>query len=153
MRVPRLAKQSAVKARTQAMNQLKAIVLGVDPALRESLTALANPALITHCAGLAEDDDTAAFTLRLLALRIQHLTAEVKELNRRTTRAVRACRPRLLDIVGVGPDSAAVLLIAASDNPDQLTGQASFAALCGVSPVEQSSGTIQRRRLNRGGDR
>ncbi len=31
--------------------------------------------------------------------------------------------------------------------------QASFAALCGVSPVESSSGKQQRRRLNRGGDR
>jgi transposase len=55
--------------------------------------------------------------------------------------------------VGVGPDSAAALLIAAGDNPDRLDDEACFAALCGVSPVEQSSGKTQRRRLNRGGDR
>ncbi len=55
--------------------------------------------------------------------------------------------------VGVGPDSAAVLLIAAGDNPDRLVDEASFAALCGVSPVEQSSGKTQRRCLNRGGNR
>ncbi|MFI6850105.1 transposase [Kitasatospora sp. NPDC050467] len=70
-----------------------------------------------------------------------------------TTTAVRACRPHLLELVGVGPEGAAVLLIAAGDNPDQLTGEAAFAALCGVSPVEQSSGKTQRRRLNRGGNR
>lgn len=53
----------------------------------------------------------------------------------------------------VGPDSAAVLLITAGDNPDRITDEASFAALRGVSPVEQSSGKPQRRRLNRGGNR
>ncbi|NIY69344.1 hypothetical protein SMALB_7463 [Streptomyces malaysiensis] len=78
--------------------------------------------------------------MRLLARRVQHLSDEVKELTRRTTRAIRSCRPQTLDMVGVGSDSAAVLLIAAGDNPDRITDEASFAALCGVSPVEQSSG-------------
>ncbi|MES5824765.1 transposase [Streptomyces sp. RG80] len=77
----------------------------------------------------------------------------MKELARRVTKAVRRCRPELLDIIGVGPDSAAALLIAAGDNPERLASEASFAALCGVSPVEQSSGKTQRRRLNRGGNR
>lgn len=154
MRVLRLAKESAVKARTQAMNQLKAVLLGIDPALRESLSGLRNPALIARCAdGLADSDDAAVFTLRLLAHRIQYLTCEVKELTRRVTRAVSTHRPQLLEIVGIGPDSAAALLIAAGDNPDRIHNEASFAALCGVSPVEQSSGKTQRRRLNRGGNR
>jgi transposase len=154
LRVFRLAKESAVKARTQAMNQLKAVLLGVDPVLRESLSGLRNPALIARCAtGLADSDDAAVFTLRLLARRIQQLTCEVKELTRRVTKAVNTHRPQLLDIVGIGPDSAAALLIAAGDNPDRIDSEASFAALCGVSPVEQSSGKTQRRRLNRGGNR
>lgn len=54
---------------------------------------------------------------------------------------------------GVGPDSAAALLVSAGDNPERLVSEASFAALCGTSPVEASSGKTQRRRLNRGGDR
>ncbi|GGQ42857.1 hypothetical protein GCM10010166_08820 [Couchioplanes caeruleus subsp. azureus] len=54
---------------------------------------------------------------------------------------------------GVGPDTAAALLLAAGDNPERLTNEASFAALCGASPIEMSSGKTQRRRLNRGGDR
>lgn len=153
MRVLRLAKESAVKARTQAMNQLKAVLLVIDPDLRELLTGLTNPALIATCAELDDGRGEAVFTMRLLARRVQNLSQEVKELTRRTTRAVQACRPQLLDLVGVGPDSAAVLLIAAGDNPDRLTDEASFAALCGVSPVEQSSGKTQRRRLNRGGHR
>uniref|UniRef100_UPI00374E1C00 transposase n=1 Tax=Streptomyces gibsoniae TaxID=3075529 RepID=UPI00374E1C00 len=66
---------------------------------------------------------------------------------------ITACAPRLLDRYGVGPDTAAALLIAAGDNPDRMGSEASFAALCGVSPVEASSGKTQRRRLNRGGDR
>ncbi len=153
MRVLRLAKESAVKARTQAMNQLKAVLLAVDPGLRESLAGLTNRALIATCAELNDDRDQAVFTMRLLARRIQSLTDEIKELTRRTTKAVRACRPHLLELVGVGPDSAAALIIAAGDNPERLADEAAFAALCGVSPVEQSSGKTQRRRLNRGGNR
>ncbi|MGW3730253.1 IS110 family transposase [Streptomyces sp. NPDC000851] len=153
MRVLRPAKESAVKARTQAMNQLKAVLLGTDPELRESMSGLRNPALIARCADLADTDDAAAFTLRLLAQRIQHLSCEVKELTRRVTRAVSTHRPKLLEIVGIGPDSAAALLIAAGDNPERLANEASFAVPCGVSPVEQSSGKTQRRRLNRGGNR
>ncbi len=153
MRVLRLAKESAVKARTQAMNQLKAVLLIIDPDLRELLTGLTNTALIATCAALDDDRGEAVFTMRLLARRIENLSQEVKELTRRTTKAVQSCRPQLLELVGIGPDSAAVLLIAAGDNPDRLTDEASFAALCGVSPVEQSSGKTQRRRLNRGGHR
>jgi transposase len=44
-------------------------------------------------------------------------------------------------------------LATAGDNPDRLGSEAAFAALCGVSPVEHSSGKTQRHRLNRGGDR
>ena len=54
---------------------------------------------------------------------------------------------------GIGPDSASALLVTAGDNPDRLHSEASFAALCGVSPIEASSGKTRRRRLNRGGDR
>ena len=67
--------------------------------------------------------------------------------------AVTSHTPTLLDRHGIGPDNASALLIAAGDNPDRLRSEASFAALCGVSPLEASSGRTSRRRLNRGGDR
>jgi hypothetical protein len=88
-----------------------------------------------------------------LARRIQQLTAEARDLERCIRDAVAAHSPQLLERVGIGPDCAAALLIAAGDNPERLQSEASFAALCGVSPVEASSGKTQRRRLNRGGDR
>ncbi|MFD8931483.1 transposase [Streptomyces mirabilis] len=55
--------------------------------------------------------------------------------------------------MGIGPDTAVTLLITIGDNPERLGSEASFAALCGVSPVERSSGRRQYRRLNRGGER
>jgi transposase len=61
--------------------------------------------------------------------------------------------PKLRALLGVGPDSAAALLIAAGDNWQRLNSEAAFAALCGASPVEASSGKTRRHRLNRGGDR
>jgi transposase len=61
--------------------------------------------------------------------------------------------PGLLAQPGIGPICAAQLLVTAGDNPERLAGESAFAALCGVSPVEHSSGKAQRHRLNRGGDR
>ncbi|GAB3170692.1 IS110 family RNA-guided transposase [Streptomyces incanus] len=158
LRLFKLAKGSAIKSRTQAINQLKNVLVCADSALRETPAGLTNPHLIKRCAALEALDATgpataARHTLRLPARRIQHLTEEIDDLNQRTAEAVKASSPGLLDVRGVGPDSAAALLIAAGDNPERLTSEASFAALCGTSPVEASFGKTQRRRLNRGGDR
>jgi transposase len=118
MRVFKVAKESAVNASAQAKNQIKAVLFGVGPELRESLSELSAPALITRCADLPITANAAAFTLRLLAQCIPKLTAEVKGLTRRIDHDVRIQHPRLLDIVGVGPDGAAALLIAAcGDTP------------------------------------
>ncbi|MGW0885837.1 IS110 family transposase [Streptomyces sp. NPDC002671] len=158
LRLFKLAKGSAVKSRTQAINQLKSVLVCADPELRESLAGLSNPKLFQQCATLAESEisgpaGAARHTLRLLARRIQNLTEEINDLNKRIAEAITTSTPGLLDVHGVGPDSAAALLISAGDNPERLDSEASFAALCGTSPVEASSGKTQRRRLNRGGDR
>jgi transposase len=160
MRLLKLARDSAVNARTKAINQLRAILVGADPELRESLTGLGPGTLIRACADLADPGDDASevqrtliYTLRLLANRILALKAESYELHKRLNDLVSRHAPQLLDRPGVGPDSAAALLIAAGDNPGRLRHERSYAALCGVSPVEASSGPTQRRRLNRGGDR
>ena len=81
------------------------------------------------------------------------LRATIYQTRQIFSNAVQAQAPQLLERVGVGPDSAAALLIAAGDNPERLGHEASFAALCGVSPIEASSGKTRRHRLNRGGDR
>jgi transposase len=158
LRMFKLAKASAIKARTQTINQLKAVLVAADPALREALSGLTNTMLIRRCAQLeattpADVTSAAVYTLRLLARRILELTKEIHDLVHHITNTITGHCPRLLTRRGVGPDNAAALLIAAGDNPDRLHSEASFAALCGVNPLEASSGKTSRRRLNRGGDR
>jgi transposase len=158
IRMFKLARASAIKSRTQAINQLKAVLVCADPTLRDSLAGLSNPKLIRRCAALSTDAPSdiataAVYTLQLLACRILELTDQINDLKLRITETLTAHAPELLDRNGVGPDTAAALLIAAGDNPERLHSEASFAALCGVSPIEASSGKTQRHRLNRGGDR
>ena len=158
-----LAGDSAVRvlvfdSANPAINQLKAVLIQADPALRESMTGLSNTALFRRCAEInhclpSDTASAAAFTLRLLAQRIVQLTSEVDELNAQLAVAAEARAPQLLQRYGVGPDTAAALLLAVGDNPERLHNESSFAALCGVSPVEASSGKTHRRRLNRGGNR
>jgi transposase len=159
-RIYKLAKDSAVKARTQAINQLKAVLVMADPALRERLSSLGNAELFRTCARLAPHDGEGAedgvaqathMTLRMLAERIGQLTGQIDELNQRLTRLVARHAPQLLTPVGIGPDCAVTLLITMGDNPERLSTEASFAALCGV--IEYSSGRRNTRRLNYGGDR
>ncbi|MGW1810888.1 IS110 family transposase [Streptomyces sp. NPDC002078] len=158
LRLFKLAKASAIKSRTQAINQLKSVLVATDPALRESLSGLSIARLVRACTQLdpgtiSTASDAARHTLRLLARRVQTLSEEIDDLTTRMKHAVQSTAPTLLDQHGVGPDVAACLLIAAGDNPERLHSEAAFAALAGVSPVEASSGKTQRRRLNRGGDR
>ncbi|WP_411138665.1 transposase [Streptomyces sp. C10] len=84
------------------------------------------------------------------ARRVGQLGGEMRELDRRLGRLVERHAPQLLASVGIGPATAVALLITMGDNPERLGGEASFAALFGVSPVERSSGSRQYRRLNRG---
>ena len=154
----KLAKASAVKARTQTINQLNALLVTADPALRQNLSGLGKTALIRRCAQLATTIPTdtasaAVYTLQLLARPIQHLTGEIHQLKDQITTVITQHTPALLTRYGVSPDNAAALLITAGDNPDRLHSEASFAALCGVSPLQASSGKTTRHRINRGGDR
>lgn len=160
LRVLKMVRDSAVQARTKAINQLKAILVTADPVLRESLHGLGSKTLVRRCAQLPEPMEQMSdvqvatrYALRVLADRILALTRDADELEKRIRALVDAVVPELLERQGVGPDSAAALLIVAGDNADRIRSEGSFAALCGVSPVEASSGNTQRRRLNRGGDR
>jgi transposase len=156
LRILKLAKHSATKARVQAVNQLHSVLINLDPALRDRLAALTPARLVARCAELDAPDgvtDTAALVLARLARRVQFLDAEIRELQREIADCVREHAPALLEVPGIGPDAAATLLITAGDNPERLRSEAAFAALCGVSPVQASSGKTRRHRLNRGGDR
>ncbi|MGW8955704.1 hypothetical protein [Streptomyces sp. NPDC055709] len=111
MRLYKLAKDSVVKARTQATNQLKAVMVNADPVLRETLAGLGTPALVTRCTQLEETDWPASaavvYTLRTLAYRIRTLAADIRDLTARIKANVKAVAPELLDQYGVGADSAA----------------------------------------------
>jgi transposase len=158
LRALRVARQSAVKARTQAINAIKALLVTAPTELREQLADLPTSRLIRQAAALNPDKlatPTAAtmLALRGLAQRYQHLDAEITLLTGKLDQLTATTVPTLRDLLGVGPDSAAALLITAGDNPGRLRSEAAFAALCGSSPVEASSGKTRRHRLNRGGDR
>ena len=90
---------------------------------------------------------------RHLARRALALEGEVKEIDRILKTLVAENAPELRAIGGVGTDVASALLVAAGDNPERLKNEATFAKLCGVSPLDASSGKQERHRLNRGGDR
>jgi transposase len=158
IRMLRLARRSAIKARTQAANQLQGVVETAPIPLREKLRALKIPALVSsarrfRCGTPTTPEAAARFTLKSLASRWAALDAEVGRLDKELTQLVAMAVPTLLAVNGVGVEVAGALLVAAGDNPARLADEASFAALCGVSPVDASSGRRQRHRLNRGGNR
>jgi len=88
-----------------------------------------------------------------LARRAIALADEITEIDTILTDLATETAPELVAITGVGTDVATTLLVAAGDNPERLHNEATFAHLCGVAPIDASSGKQQRHRLNRGGDR
>src|SRR5215213_6573937 len=162
IRTLRLARRSAMKARTQAANQLHALVITAPDGLRARLRPLPMAELITLVAafrpvrsGTALSTPVAAAKLasKGLAIRYRQLSAEIDALDAHLEQLVSTAAPELIAVKGVGTDIAGALLVAAGDNPDRLHSEASFASLCGVAPIPASSGRTNRHRLSRGGDR
>jgi transposase len=143
IRVLRVARATAMKARTQAVNALKAPVVTAPAGLREPLRSMSTVRLVQTTAALEPGPVTtpvAAATLGLgtLARRYQALSAELAVLDAELDRLTRAAAPKLVALFGVGADSAGALLVAAGDNPDRLRSDAAFAMRCGASPIEAS---------------
>jgi len=159
IRMLRVARSSAVKARSQATNQLKALLVTAPADLREQLRHLSTTTLVAACARLrpgadiADPDQAIKTALRRLARRHQHLSEEITAADTDLRTLVAAAAARLLALPGVGTEVAGQILVTAGDNPDRLRSEAAFAHLCGVAPIPASSGRTHRHRLNRGGDR
>lgn len=159
VRVLRVARRSAVKARTQAINQIRGLLVTAPAALREQLTGMPRVELVRALARLRRGADLTGplaatrFALRRLARRYQQLDAEITDLDAEIAPLVAQAAPALLEVFGVGPDTAGQLLASAGDNPDRMRSEAAFAHLAGVAPIPASSGRTHRHRLNRGGDR
>jgi transposase len=140
------------------MITLKALIVTAPPELRERLQGLAKMALVDRCAGLRPGplETPAAATkhaLRALARRWRDLSTEIKEHEALLERLTGQVAPQLVTAFGIGPDTAAEVLIVAGDNPERIRTEAAWAKLCGVAPLPASSGTTTRHRLNRGGHR
>jgi transposase len=158
MRVLRVARASARKARTQALNQIRSLISTAPDPIRTELRDLSIYEILdlasTYRPGTKLDvTSITKRTLRMLARRAIALEEEVRELDRCLKPLVVATAPELSAVVGVGVDVASALLVVAGDNPERLKTEATFAHLCGVSPIDASSGKNERHRLNRGGDR
>ncbi|MEV7603798.1 IS110 family transposase [Kitasatospora sp. NPDC089797] len=159
VRVLRCARRSAVKARTQAMNQIRGLLVSAPAALREQVARMERAALIRTLARLRAGADLSTplaatkAALRRLALRHQALDEEITELDGEIGPLVKQAAPGLLALFGIGPETAGQLLASAGDNPERMRSEAAFAHLAGVAPIPASSGRTHRHRLNRGGDR
>ena len=159
IRLLRVARRSAMKARTQAGNQIHAVIDTAPEQLRRRFVG--RPTDEHRRRGRAVPSpprpttplEAARLTLRTLARRWQYLDDELVELDAHLDELTASAAPTLRAINGVGTQVATALLAAAGDNPDRLRSSASFAALCGVSPIDASSGRQQHHRLNRYGDR
>jgi transposase len=88
-----------------------------------------------------------------LARRVIALSDEIDQLDTHIAELVTRTAPALLDLYGVGADTAAILLAAAGDNPERIRSETAWAHLCGVAPLPASSGKTTRHRLNPGGNR
>ena len=158
LRALRVARRSAIKARTQAALQIRDLILTAPCSLRETLEPLSASERALACSRMRPNNSNnvaqiVKTALRSLGKRYLALTAEIDTLDPQIARLCADINPALLGAHGVGPEVAATLLVTAGDNPHRLHSEAAFASLCGVSPIEASSGQITRHRLNRGGNR
>jgi transposase len=154
-----VAKRSAKSSRIQTMNQIRHLGFTAPEEIRQSLHGISRRRLAKVAAAMrprAGSDPVAFATktaLRTLGQRAVGLQAEMKQIDILLGQLIREHWKDLLSLYGVGIDTAAALLVAAGDNPERLRSEAAWAHLCGVAPIEASSGKVIRLRLNRGGDR
>jgi hypothetical protein len=160
VRVLRGVRAGAVKARTAAVNQLKAAVVTAPAVVREPLVGLSTARPVAACARLRPDPGQLAdpvqatkAALRAVAGRILAFEEEIKLADQRLDQLVGKAAPQTLGLLAIGVDHAGQLLVTAGDNPERLRGEAAFAHLCGAAPIPASRGRTQRHRLHRGGDR
>jgi transposase len=134
IRCLRVTRATAVKARTQAANALRALVVTAPAELREQLRGLPTGRLASTAARLRPGPIltvTAAtkLALRVLGQRYQTLEAELAAVDAELDLLTAQAAPRLRRLCGVGPEIAGALLVAAGDNPERLRSEAAFSML------------------------
>ena len=153
-----VAKRSARSERVQTINQARALVVTGPDDLRTRFARHTAAGLVSGLASLRpRHGDVVGYATRIalreLGRRAEFLDAQLERLDELIAPLVAARAPGLLALHGVGPDTAALLLVAAGDHPERLRSEAAWAHLCAVVPIPASSGKVTRHRLNPGGDR
>jgi transposase len=158
VRQVKIARDTAVKAKSSAIITLKTLLVNAPSELREALEPLTDRKLIDACLALSpaavlQPSDAAQHALHALAARWLALTAEIATHDGVLDAITRAAVPTLRRAFGIGPDSVAKMMIVAGDNPTRIRSEAAFAKICGACPIPASSGVTHRHRLFRGGHR
>lgn len=158
MRVLLAERSSAVKARTASINQIHCLLVSAPEEIRQDFRRYDGDKLVSALARTRPPAGTGVVSMirasaKRLAHRHQALAADITHIDHQLSALTSRQNPALMAASGVGPFVAAHLLATIGDNPDRIATKAQFAALCGVAPIPASSGTRQRFRLSRGGDR
>lgn len=155
-----VAKRSARSTRIRTIVQLRYLMFTAPDELRAKLGGLSAALLVSEAAKLRPRPggdivmQSVKTTAVILARRVQALDVELAVIDAQIGPLVKGAAPELLNVFGVGIDTAAVLLVTAGDNPERITSEAKWAMLCGIAPIPATSGLIDGRyRLNSGGDR
>lgn len=158
LRVLLVAREGAVAVRRSGLNELRALLVTAPSGLRERLAGLGRATLVRRCralrapAGADPQLQASQLALRLCARRVEAATREAAALEQEIAALVERLAPTLIAQRGVGPISAATILVAWSHR-GRLHSEAAFARLAGAAPIPASSGQVVRHRLDRGGDR
>ena len=153
-----VARRSATGERTQTINQARALIVTGPDDLRARFATHTAAALVADLASLRPRPGSTVgyatrIALRELGLRAEFFDAQLERLDELILPLVTAHAPGLLALYGVGPHTAALLLIAAGDHPERLRSEAAWAHMCAAAPIPASSGKTTRHRLNPGGNR
>ena len=155
----KIARDTAVKSRSQAMVTLKTLIINAPADLREVLDQIKGKiGLIRHIAAFRPGDilntlASAKAAMRALARRWLLLNEEILGHDKELERLVIKRAPDLMQSHGIATMTVAEMLILVGDDPTRIRSEAAFAKLCGVCPIPASSGKTHRFRLNRGGNR
>jgi len=157
----KVARDSAVKSRTIALQNIRDLLVTAPAELRQSVMALKTlQAKAKHFATarpdttrLADPLQACKAALKALGRRVVFLNTEIAQADHTMAALVQITAPTLLGLDRIGTQHAAQLLITAGSTPNRIRSEAAFARLCGVAPVPASSGKTTRTRLHRGGDR
>lgn len=155
----KIARDSAVKAKSQAMITLKTLIINAPTELRDTLDQIKGPiSLVRHIAALrpgkiSSPTASAKAAMRAIARRWLTLHEEIRDHEQELEVMVQERAPELMASHGISTMTVAEMLILLGDNPQRIKSEAALAKMCGVCPIPASSGKTHRMRLNRGGNR